>query len=169
MKKMPKFLVVLLALWMVVYNVTCIYFISTAVSKNREDKTVLDLPDYCDYDFYRDGVWREHIDYAKYYYHDVDYADLDNSQYFQVIDKENIEEVRKYVKDFEEHGGLWDDSEIDLNYDFKVDTVEIGDYFYVSDYANNEETRLHYKKFKCYDLYYFDVESKTLYFFDKFV
>ena len=130
------------------------------------DPVIDSLPDYKSEAFYSSGVFQDFTDYAKYSYDSITPKDFDDSKYFNVTTAEDIKEILLHIKNFEEWVELADD-ELKENYDFDKTLVSEGDFFYIETKAGepigiDQET---YGKFDDYTVYYFDIDTQTLYYF----
>lgn len=130
-----------------------------------EDKVVNSLGKYKNYDYYTEGAFQDFTDYAKYYYDSVDMTD---NEYFSKIQSSDIKNLNKHLDDFED----WIDTyrkaddlrEIAVNYDFDRSLIDNNDYLYIEtewfDPWNDGNLQ-----FSSYDVYFFDSQSNTLYYF----
>lgn len=123
-----------------------------------EDVVVESLPKYSSKEFYSSGGFQDTTDYAKYTYH-ISEEDLQNNEYLLPVESTDVPQIIAYIEDFEELVSVSHDFPSE-SYDFDKAIVSAGDYFYVSNRYQESE-----KAFWNYDLYYFDLESLTLYYF----
>ena len=132
------------------------------------DKVLNSLPECESQETYHDkDGFREYTDYAKYYYDDVTADDLEDNKYFHKVTEADIADIQSYYYDF---SGFWY-GEMNNKYhgysgkfDFKIEQIEAGDYFYIKSLEGQTVDEIHYEKFDNYTVYYFDVESQTLYY-----
>lgn len=114
------------------------------------------MPEYNDYEVYFFGL-RDGWEYIEYYFdEDLSPAEFDKSEYFKKVTPNDIEEINKYVDEFE--SGIevtYDDfllgDDIKKVYTFNKSMVDTDDYFYTFNVDN----------FRTYTLFYFDSERKT--------
>lgn len=148
--------------------ITLIFFVFSSFAQNLfGDKVLNSLPRSESKEIYyeKDG-WREYTDYAKYYYDDVTVDDLNDSGYFHEVTVDDVENLKSYYSDFY---GCWVatyhvfDEYFD-KFDFKIDQIEAGDYFYIDTLEGQPIGDRYYLKFENYTVYYFDLESQTLYY-----
>ena len=123
-----------------------------------EDIILESLPKYSEKEYYSSGGFQDTTDYAKYTYH-ISEEDLQNNEYLLPVESTDVPQIIAYIEDFEELVSVSHDFPSE-SYDFDKAIVSAGDYFYVSNRYQESE-----KAFWNYDLYYFDLETLTLYFF----
>ena len=121
--------------------------------------------------FWTSGGFQDYTDYAKYRYSNVISEELARNQYFSQVSEEDIPRIQKVVENFEEWvaegeiSGEEDGERLADNYDFSIEMISVGDYFYLDDHGYYDPTDKNYLNFFEYDLYYFAIETQTLYFF----
>ena len=115
------------------------------------------LDGYSDCEEYFGEGFREYTDYCKYYYTEKEDTLFKNSaDYTQVtID----EQVQKLITYFEKHRYAMSQNED--QYDFNASAVNTGDYYCLIDESKDG---LSMGKYSNYTLYYYDVETHTLYY-----
>ncbi len=123
-----------------------------------KDVILESLPKYSEKEYYSSGGFQDTTDYAKYTYH-ISEEDLQNNEYLLPVESTDLPQIIAYIEDFEEWVSVSHDFPSE-SYDFDKAIVSAGDYFYVSNRYQEPE-----KAFWNYDLYYFDLESLTLYYF----
>ena len=123
-----------------------------------KDVILESLPKYSEKEYYSSGGFQDTTDYAKYTYH-ISEEDLQNNEYLLPVESTDLPQIIAYIEDFEEWLSVSHDFPSE-SYDFDKAIVSAGDYFYVSNRYQEAE-----KAFWNYDLYYFDLETLTLYFF----
>ena len=114
------------------------------------------MPDYNDHEVYFFGAI-DGYEYIEYYFdNDLSPAEFDKSEYFKKVTQKDIEEINKYVDEFE--NGIevtYDDfllgDDIKKVYTFNKSMIDTDDYFYTFNVDN----------FRTYTLFYFDSERKT--------
>lgn len=114
------------------------------------------MPEFNDHEVYFFGAidgW-EYIEYN--FDDDLSPAEFDKSEYFKKVTPKDIEEINKYVDEFE--NGIevtYDDfllgDDIKKVYTFNKSMIDTDDYFYTFNVDN----------FRSYTLFYFDSERKT--------
>ena len=130
-----------------------------------DDKVIRSLGQYKSYEFYTEGEFQDYTDYAKYYFDAVDFAD---NKYFKKIEQFDINNLNEFLNDFEmwiEHYSECDEPhEIVENYDFDRALIDEEDYAYIyfKRYGGDDRDE---EKFYNYDVYFFDIQTNTLYFF----
>lgn len=100
---------------------------------------------------FQEGGFQDYTDYCKYVY-DSQAQFVDNKEYKEVED-DDVEDIRSYFKNFESWMIELDRAD---EYDFDEGYIDLGDYVRVVTKEDN--------KFANYTIYFFDVESLTLYY-----
>lgn len=142
-----------------------IFLISTLSSCTvPEDKVLNSLGEYKSSEFYTEGAFQDYTDYAKYYYDPVDFTD---NEYFSIIEQSDIDALNEHLDDFEsciEAQGYNDaSSEIVVNYDFDRSLIDSEDYLYIDSEKHTWDDG--YTSLVNYDVYFFDTQTNTLYYF----
>ena len=139
------------------------FFALLLAACGQDDAVMLSLPAYTQKEFYTEGVWQDFTDYGVYTFSTFDEAKLDENLYFEkVTDTENI---LSYIENFE--GWLTGDTELSAHYNFDKSWIDESDYVFISTKEGktigNSDHR--YGKFDNYDVYFFDTDTWTLYYF----
>ena len=120
------------------------------------DEVLESLGEYKSKQYFTSGGFQDYTDYAKYTYKDVDFS---NNIYFSEISTESSENLITHIKDFEKWVELLEeDNEVALAYDFDSSVISNNDYLYIYDDPD-------YPELGNYDVYYFDNDTMTLYYF----
>lgn len=122
------------------------------------------LPVYESRAFYTSGGFQDYTDYAKYTFESISAQDFESSEYFRVVNAEDIEEILLHIDNFEG----WVETcggDLQNNYDFDKGVVSEGDFFYIATLYGEPIGNHTYQKFDNYDLYYFDTDTQILYYF----
>ena len=129
-----------------------------------EDKVLNSLGEYKSKEFYTEGGFQDYTDYAKYYYDQVDFTD---NEYFSIIEQSDIDVLNEHLDDFEScieaHGYNDASSEIVVNYDFDRSLIDSEDYLYIDSEKHTWDDG--YTSLVNYDVYFFDTQTNTLYYF----
>ena len=129
-----------------------------------EDKVLNSLGEYRSCEFYTCGGFQDYTDYAKYYYDPVDFTD---NEYFSIIEQSDIDALNEHLDDFEScieaHGYNDASSEIVVNYDFDRSLIDSEDYLYIDSEKHTWDDG--YTSLVNYDVYFFDTQTNTLYYF----
>lgn len=129
-----------------------------------EDKVLCSLGECKSYEFYTCGGFQDYTDYAKYYYDPVDFTD---NEYFSIIEQSDIDALNEHLDDFEScieaHGYNDASSEIVVNYDFDHSLIDSEDYLYIDSEKHTWDDG--YTSLVNYDVYFFDTQTNTLYYF----
>ncbi|MBQ4568712.1 MAG: hypothetical protein IJA62_01425 [Ruminococcus sp.] len=128
-----------------------------------EDEVVVSLGEYTHKEFYTSGGFQDYTDYAKYHYDDVD---LKDNPYLKQVNDENISEFIDFLENFESwvyiHAESEPEGELAVSYDFNTDIISEDDYVYMDNRYDGDDELF---EFSNYNLYFFDSQSKILYFF----
>ena len=92
--------------------------------------------------------FRDYLDYCKYFYKDD--SKFRTNKYYHKVTKESVEEIHNRFKEIERWMKIC--NRLD-EYDFDYLKISVGDYYYL----NGES-------YDNYTIYFFDVESKILYY-----
>lgn len=115
--------------------------------------------------FWTSGGFQDFTDYAKYQYGNVTSEELERNPYFSPVSEEDFSKLQAVVEDFEEWVERSNKEELVEHYDFSVEMISVGDYFYPDDHGYYDPEDENYLDFFEYDLYYFAIKTQTLYFF----
>ncbi len=124
-----------------------------------EDEVLNSLGEYESKVYFTSGGFQDYTDYAKYTFDDVDFS---KNKYFTKISVGSKEELITHIENFEE----WieslkssvPDNEVVTGYDFEPSVISQADYLYIYDDPD-------YPELGSYTVYFFDMESMTLYYF----
>ena len=129
-----------------------------------EDKVLNSLGECRSCEFYTCGGFQDYTDYAKYYYDPVDFTD---NEYFSIIEQSDIDALNEHLDNFEScieaHGYNDASSEIVVNYDFDRSLIDSEDYLYIDSEKHTRDDG--YTLLVNYDVYFFDTQTNTLYYF----
>lgn len=117
----------------------------------NEDKKYIEKG-YYDKIEYSEGEFQDYTDYNKYYYKaKYDKKFKENKNYTKVT-KDNIEELTNYIIKF----STWMEDAQNI-YDFNLESINEGDLFYQKKDKNTKE-------YDYINIYYYDIETHTLYY-----
>lgn len=133
--------------------------ITACVVQTRQDNVLDSLGKYENKQFWAHGEFQDYTDFGKYSYSSIS---IDQNNYFTMVSAAHIETIHAFIDDFEG----WVDTfrnndpndELALNYSFDRSIIDATDYFYIYEGKN-------YSKFGCYDIWFFDSQTKVLYYF----
>ena len=129
-----------------------------------EDEVLCSLGKCKSYEFYTEGAFQDYTDYAKYYYDSVDFAD---NEYFSKISQSGIDALNEHIDDFENMIEAYREGdatrEIVANYDFDRSIIDSEDYLYMDSEKHTVYNGVVF--LVSYDVYFFDVQTNTLYYF----
>ena len=143
--------------------ISCLIFALSSCT-TPEDKVLNSLGEYKSYEFYTEGAFQDYTDYAKYYY---DSADLSDNEYFSKIGQSDIDVLNEHLDDFESWIETYRENdasrEIVVNYDFDRSIIDNEDYLYINSEKHTWEDG--FTSLVNYDVYFFDTQTNTLYYF----
>ena len=144
--------------------VVLILVISLSACTAPENKVLNSLGEYKSHEFYTEGVFQDFTDYAKYYYAQVDF---DDNEYFYKIGQADIDVLNEHLDDFESWIKTYREGdasrEIVVNYDFDRSLIDCEDYLYIESEKHTWDDG--YTSLVNYDVYFFDTQTNTLYYF----
>ena len=124
-----------------------------------KDEVLASLGKYKSKEFFTSGGFQDYTDYAKYTYESLD---ISGNEYFNKVSFDSMDELINHIEDFEGWVQTIKESEPDnevvLGYDFNSSVISEEDYLYIYDDPD-------YPELGSYKVYFFDVESMTLYYF----
>lgn len=131
-----------------------------------EDKALNSLGEYKSYEYYIEGVFQDFTCYAKYYYDSVDFT---NNEYFSKIGSSDMDVLNEHLDDFESwietYRKDYASCEIVINYDFDRSIIDSEDYLYIESKQYNDPWNDGNMVFASYNIYFFDIQTNTLYYF----
>ena len=112
-----------------------------------------------------DGAsFQDFTDYAKYYFDSVDFS---NNEYFTKIEQSDIDVLNEHLDDFESWIETYREGDasrdIVVNYDFDRSFIDGADYLYINSEKHTWDDG--YTSLVNYDVYFFDTQTNTLYYF----
>ena len=129
-----------------------------------ENKVLTSLGEYKSHEFYTEGAFQDYTDYAKYYYDSVDFT---NNEYFSKIGQSDIDILNEHLDDFESCIETYREGdatrEIVVNYDFDRSIIDSEDYLYIDSEKHTWDDGFTF--LVNYDVYFFDFQTNTLYYF----
>ena len=115
--------------------------------------------DYAEQCFYSHGEFQDYTDFGVYL---CPAAEMNENPIFSPVSETDIDTIGAFLDNFEEWVAVFrnNDPEDTLvrNYAFDRSIIDESDYFYI---AENKD----YPKFGCYDVWLFDTQTDTLYYF----
>lgn len=129
----------------------------------RDSAVIRSLPEYTQKELHTEGVWQDFTDYGIYTFSVFDEAKLEENLYFEKVT--DIDNILSYIDDFE--GWLTENSELSKHYNFDKSWVDESDYIFIrTEEGKNIGNSKHiYGKFDNYDVYFFDIDTWTLFYF----
>ena len=111
------------------------------------------------YEVYNTGGVHEYVDYGKYKY--INKNKIIKSEEYKKVYINDVENIKGYFDDFKK----WMESESRLDdYDFDDSIINEGDYVRIVTKEGQPIGNSYYKKYDDYHVYFFDIETKTLYY-----
>ena len=124
-----------------------------------KDDVLESLGKYTSKTYYTSGGFQDFTDYAIYTFDDVD---LGSNAYLHRLTPESLLEMERHIANFENWISIIRSSdqnnEVVVSYDFDRTIISDADYLYIYDDPD-------YPDLGCYNVYFFDMESMTLYYF----
>ena len=132
-------------------------------TKLFENPVIASLPKYENSDCYYGEDFQDYTDYCKYYFSENDtiIEHLKENKYFKLVTANDVEEVKGYFENFK---GWVEYEEYKDKYDFTYESVDTSDYFYIENKDTCEKYKNYPDKYAAYNVYFFDVQTKTLYY-----
>ena len=129
----------------------------------EDDFVVLSLPAYTHREYYTEGGFQDFTNYGVYYLEPFEEKKLEENPYFEKV--ADPEDLCSYIDNFE--GWITAGSELAAHYHFDKTCIDVSDYVYIDTkegdpIGNGGHT---YRKFDHYNVYFFDLDSWTLYYF----
>lgn len=156
--KKSIFLVVLLTAFVVLLIVSGVLIRSCGM-ETRQDKVLNSLGAYDSKEFYSHGEFQDYTDFARY---TLSSPELDENPYFSPLSPSDIPTICSFLDNFEDWLALIEENEpadeVVVHYDFDRTEMDTGDYFYICEDGD-------YPQFGCYDLWFFDSQTRVLYYF----
>ena len=138
--------------------VIVVFAVMIGVFLAPKDSVLESLPRYETKEYFSSGGFQDYTDYAKYTYR-VSESELAENEYLRPVTQGDIPTILAYVEDFEGWVEISQDFPKE-SYDFDKSTIGEGDYWFLQNRYEDPE-----KAFWNYDLYYFDVDASSLYYF----
>ena len=128
------------------------------INNHIENPVIGSLPKFESSDCYYSDGFQDFTNYCKYYFSEDDFIieRIKENKYLKKVTVDDVEEVKSYFENFK---GWVEFQEYKEKYDFRDNCIDTEDYFYIE----NDET-IEEHKYWDYDVYFFDVQTKTLYF-----
>ena len=139
------------------------FLIKQLSSTTYVSPVIASLPNCDSSDCYYSDGFQDYTDYCKYYYDKQDSIldELKNSQYFKIIKSDDVAEINSYFDNFE---GWLEYVDYKDKYDLQRKIIDTEDYFYIENNETSEKYAGYSDKYSSYNVYFFDVQTKTLYF-----
>ncbi len=110
-------------------------------------------------EFYDDNSFQDYTDYAKYIYSSNEV--IVNDEKYKIVEKTDIENIKKYFNNF--YNQMKKEKRLE-EYDFNLDMINEGDYIRIRKSVNKEADIIEPPYYDYYSLYFFDIETLTLYY-----
>lgn len=127
-----------------------------------EDEVVASLGKVSSKEYYSSGGFQDFTDYGIYQFTN---SRIEDNEYLKPMTEENMATFSNYLEDFEGWVELHDHTEeLYLHYDFDSSIVDTEDYFYL--YTNPDYPTYGANNIcGSYNMYFFDTQSETLFYF----
>ena len=154
-----KVFVIMVAV-MTVFMTMLFYFGNMLLDRMFEDKVLSELPDYNDSVSFESEDPTDYVNYTKYMFSEDANGKVDDSSYLKRVTSEDMKEIREHVADFEK----WIEKKQYDGYDFTQDRIDDSDYFYLENKETFEGYENFPEKLSVYTIYFFDSQSRILYY-----
>lgn len=125
----------------------------------QNDEVLTSLGEYKTKEYFTSGGFQDYTDYAKYTYEKIEFSD---NKYFKLLSTDSEQNLITHIENFEECIESIKNSdsknELVVGYDFDVSVISEEDYLYIYDDPD-------YSELGNYNIYFFDIETMTLYYF----
>ena len=121
------------------------------------------LPGLIDKEYYSSEPGRDSVKYRKYMYEDTKEL-REKLEYHEKL-MPVTDNATEYIASFFENFGDWAES-VDFysEYDLDKSCIDYGDYFYIENVEIHGGNTGLKDRYRTYDVYYFDIQSMTLYY-----
>lgn len=127
----------------------------------REDGVLNTLPPWDSRELYSSGGFQDYTDYGVYHYSGLTPSDFVQNPCFETMTPRDCEELLLYIENFAAWVTLAPaDSDLARGYDFDASAITPGDMVYIT--LKHPDTN---RRFDSYTIYFFDMETQTLYYF----
>lgn len=110
-------------------------------------------------EYYQKDGFGDYTDYAKYMYNDINR--VIKYKAYKIIHEEDIDDIKSYFDDLKRSmEGLERENE----YDFDTSIINPGDYVRIKTHEGETFANGVYGKYDIYSIYFFDIDTKTLYY-----
>ncbi len=156
---MITFIILIIILALIIVVPTAIF---SATFVPPQEKVFLSLGEYEIVEYCEAGVFQ---DFTIYYEITYENPNIENNEYLKQMTETDIEEFNLYLDDFDGwvelhiEAGNESKEQFVKNYDFDRNIISTNDYCYI--YSNPDYN----DKFDSYDVYFYDTETETLYYF----
>lgn len=141
------------------------FAISTVTYVSPQEEVFSSLGEYEIVEYCEAGGFQ---DYTIYYEITYENPNIENNKYLKQMTETDVEEFNLYLDNFDGWVEIATDENYEpneqfiKNYDFDRNIISTNDYCYIYDSAEYDDF---YEKFDSYDLYFYDTETETLYYF----
>ena len=150
--------------WIKIFMLYCLMIPLFFGCAMLEDPIVASLGKYTDSEYYITDGFQEYTIYARYVYPS---ADLSENLWLEKIQETDLPVIYAHLDNYEGWietiGQSEPDSEVVIHYDFDWSAIDTEDYFYLESEEHTWENG--HTVLVNYDLYIFDTQTQTLYFF----
>lgn len=127
----------------------------------REDGVLNTLPPWDSRELYSSGGFQDCTDYGVYHYSGLTPSDFAQNPCFETMTDKDCAELLLYMENFAGWAALAPaDSSLALGFDFNAAVVTPGDLVYII--SKHPDIA---RRFDSYTIYFFDMETQTLYYF----
>ncbi|MDO4563725.1 MAG: hypothetical protein Q4C12_07835 [Clostridia bacterium] len=110
---------------------------------------------------YVDGGFGDVIKYSEYHFNKESIQKFTHSKWYKKVQSTDIEIIKGY---FENYSGWIAQTEFADKYNFELDCINEGDFYYIYTLEGKPIGQSVYRKYDNYDVYFLDMETCTVYF-----
>lgn len=136
------------------------FIINSLLDGMFKDQVLAELPKYKDCVEFETNDETDYLTFRKYIFDDKVNALIPKSSYLKKVTEADFEEIGLHLDHYEN----WVKEKGYDGYDFSRDAINQGDSFYLKNKETFEAYESLPEKFSAYTIYYFDAETKTLYY-----
>ena len=161
MKKAIKVILLALSVPIILVTILCIFVTIWSINYDKknisqEEEILYSIGE--DYT-YINGCFIGVRDYVEYVVYEFDVPNIENSKKLEKVEDET--ELLSYIDAFNDWIKPFKNEEY-KTYDFDSDLIDESDYYYIYDKSEEDED---YYKYKYYDVYFYNSQTKTIYVF----
>ena len=163
--RVKYFRIVFIFAMIAILGIAVFCFFIDYIYNSFRDEVIVSVGNPVYKEFYTSGGFQDYTDFGIYKFKNVD---LSSNKYLAPVTKKDKYELLSYISEFEDCVEAikrnTPENELVVNYDFDESCISEYDYLYIYDKSDYEETYKEHK-YAYFNVYFFDSETQTLYFF----